>query len=115
MGPTGVGDDTITVFDTEGRLLVPRLVEDPQLSPLDLTITPNGNIVLSREWPFGAEDAISSVREYDSTSGRLVRMFTADESVRFRNPGAAIRPGRPPLLRWARRGRPLRLRDRGVR
>ena len=64
----------------------PRLVEDSQLSPLDLAIAPNGNIVVSCEWPFGGRDAISSVREYDSTSGRLVRIFRPDESILFRNP-----------------------------
>ena len=63
-----------------------RLVEDPQLSPLDLTIAPNGNVVVSSEWPFGDRNAISSVREYDSTSGRLVRIFRSDGSVFFRNP-----------------------------
>jgi DNA-binding beta-propeller fold protein YncE len=84
--PSGVGEETIKVFDADGELLAPRLVEDAQLSPLDLAIAPNGNIVVSCEWPFGAKDAISSVREYDSTSGRLVRIFKPDRSVLFRNP-----------------------------
>jgi DNA-binding beta-propeller fold protein YncE len=84
--PAGNGEDTIKVFDADAKLVVPRLVDDPQLSPLDLTIGPGGNIVVSSEWPFGAEDATSSVREYDSTSGRLIRIFTADGSVRFRSP-----------------------------
>jgi hypothetical protein len=86
MGPTGVGEETIKVFDAGGGILVPRLVDDPQLSPLDLTIAPNGNIVVSCEWPFGTKDATSSVREYDSASGRLIRIFKADGSLRFQNP-----------------------------
>src|SRR5580658_2262129 len=86
MSPSGVGENTIKVFDADGNLLVARLVEDPQLSPLDLTIAPNGNVVVSSEWPFGDRNAISSVREYDSTSGRLVRIFRSDGSVFFRNP-----------------------------
>jgi sugar lactone lactonase YvrE len=86
MGPSGIGEETIKVFDADGELVVPRLTDDPQLSPLDLTMAPNGNILVSCEWPFGAKDAISSVREYDGTSGRLVRIFKPDESVRFRNP-----------------------------
>jgi DNA-binding beta-propeller fold protein YncE len=86
MGPSGIGEETIKVFDADGELVVPRLVDDPQLSTLDLAIAPNGNIVVSCEWPFGAKDATSSVREYDSTSGRLVRIFTPDRSVLFRNP-----------------------------
>ena len=86
MSPSGIGENTIKVFDADGHLLVPRLVEDSQLSPLDLSIAPNGNIVVSCEWPFGGRDAISSVREYDSTSGRLVRIFRPDGSILFRNP-----------------------------
>ena len=86
MSPSGIGENTIKVFDADGHLLAPRLVEDSQLSPLDLAIAPNGNIVVSCEWPFGGRDAISSVREYDSTSGRLVRIFRPDGSILFRNP-----------------------------
>ena len=72
--------------DADGHLLVPRLVEDSQLSPLDLAVAPNGHIVVSCAWPFGGRDAISSVREYDSNSGRLVRIFRPDGSILFRNP-----------------------------
>jgi DNA-binding beta-propeller fold protein YncE len=84
--PSGRGENTIKVFDAEGYLRAPRLVEDSQLSPLDLAVAPNGNIVVSSEWPFGGRDAISSVREYDSTSGRLVRILRPDGSILFRNP-----------------------------
>jgi WD40 repeat protein len=83
---SGIGEYTIKVFDADGHLLAPSLVEDSQLSPLDLAIAPNGNIVVSCEWPFGGRDAVSSVREYDSTSGRLVRIFRPDGSILFRNP-----------------------------
>jgi DNA-binding beta-propeller fold protein YncE len=86
VSPSGHGEDTIKVFDPDGHLLAPRLVEDSQLSPLDLAVAPNGNIVVSSEWPFGVRDAISSVREYDSSSGRLVRIFRTDGSILFRNP-----------------------------
>ncbi len=72
--------------DADGHLLVPRLVEDSQLSPLDLAVAPNGNIVVSCAWPFGGRDAISGVREYDSDSGQLVRIFRPDGSILFRNP-----------------------------
>jgi DNA-binding beta-propeller fold protein YncE len=63
-----------------------RLVEDADLSPLDLTLAPNGNIVTSSEVPFGSEDAVTSVREYDAGTGKLVRVFRPDKSVRFRRP-----------------------------
>jgi hypothetical protein len=52
-----------------------RLVSDPELSALDLAIAPNGNIVVSSEYPFGASDAVTTVREYDSADGHLVRLF----------------------------------------
>lgn len=86
IGPSGIGEETIKVFDGDGRLLISRLVDDPQLSPLDLTIAPNGNVDVSSEWPFGAPDATSSLREYDSGNGRLVRVFQADKGVDFRKP-----------------------------
>jgi sugar lactone lactonase YvrE len=86
IGPSGVGEDTIKVFGPDGRLLVPALVNDPELSPLDMTIAPNGNIVVSSEWPFGARAAVSSVREYDSKSGRLVRVLEPGPLAPFRNP-----------------------------
>jgi hypothetical protein len=87
MGPAGDGEETIKVFDPGGGVAVPRLVDDPQLSPLDLAMAPSGNVVVSSEFPFGAEDASTSVREYDSASGHLVRIFEPDDdSVRFRQP-----------------------------
>jgi hypothetical protein len=51
-------------------------VNDPDLSPLDLTIAPNGNIVVSSEHPFGAPDSKSTVREYDRERGHLVRVLS---------------------------------------
>jgi hypothetical protein len=75
VAPSGQGDNTIVVFDRSGALLTPRLVTDPEQSPLDLKRAPNGNIVVASEWPFGAAEAIPSVREYDPATGQLVRSF----------------------------------------
>jgi hypothetical protein len=86
IGPNGIGDDAIVAFDPSERTLPVRLVSDPELSPLDLTIAPNGNIVVSSEHPFGALDAVTSVREYDARSGRLVRIFLAADLADFRRP-----------------------------
>src|SRR5580692_5341993 len=86
VGPSGEGDNTIVVFDRSGSLLTPRLVTDPELSPLDLKLAPNGNIVVASEWPFGAADAMPSVREYDPITGRLVRVFAPERLVGFRRP-----------------------------
>ncbi len=86
VAPSGEGDNTIVVFDRSGTLRTPRLVTDPELSPLDLKLAPNGNIMVASEWPFGAADAVSSVREYDPATGQLVRVLLPERSVGFRRP-----------------------------
>jgi DNA-binding beta-propeller fold protein YncE len=85
-GPNGDGDNTIIAFDAGGRLLPGWRVEDPQLSPLDLAIAPNGNILVSSEYPFGAPDAVTTIREYHATAGHLVRVFSPGGLAEFRKP-----------------------------
>jgi len=86
IGPGGQGDNTIMSF-SPGTLMQPsRLVVDPELSPLDLAIAPNGNVVVSSEHPFGVVDAVTSVREYDATDGKLVRVFSPNGKAEFRQP-----------------------------
>jgi hypothetical protein len=86
VGSSGQGDNTIVVFDRVETAHGRRLVSDPELSPLDLTIAPNGNIVVASEHPFGARDAVSSIREYDPATGNLVRVLTPDRSLEFQRP-----------------------------
>jgi hypothetical protein len=86
IGPNGEGDDTIVVFAANRAIQPFRLVTDPQLSPLDLAIAPNGNIVVSSEHPFGSSDAVTTIREYDALGGHLVRVFSPAGSVEFRKP-----------------------------
>jgi DNA-binding beta-propeller fold protein YncE len=86
VGPAGEGENTIAMFDQKGAPLTLRLVDDPALSPLDLTVAPNGNIVVASEWPYGARDANASVREYEPSTGRLVRVFAPDPVVGFARP-----------------------------
>jgi hypothetical protein len=86
IGPSGEGDNTILVFDRGEGARGRRVVVDPELSPLDLTLAPNGNIVVSSERPFGAPDAVTSIREYDPATGDLVRVFAPDPSLEFRKP-----------------------------
>jgi hypothetical protein len=50
------------------------------------SLAPNGNIVVAGEWPFGAPDAVPSVREYDLLTGQLVRVFAPERAVGFRSP-----------------------------
>ena len=86
IGPDGKGDNTILAL-VPGRDPKPRrLVCDPRLSPLDLTIGPNGNIIVSSEWPFGSMQAETSIREYAAGDGRLVRVLSAKGSAEFRRP-----------------------------
>jgi DNA-binding beta-propeller fold protein YncE len=96
VAPSGAGDNTIVVFDRSGKLRTPRLVTDPELSPLDLKVAPNGNIVVASESPFGTPGAAVSVREYDPATGQLVRVLTPERSVGF---------SRPRGLRFGPRGR----------
>jgi hypothetical protein len=76
IGPDGQGDNSILAFTPDTPMQPSRLVADPEPSPLDLAIAPNGNIVVSSERPFGVVDAVTSVREYDAKDGHLVRVFS---------------------------------------
>jgi DNA-binding beta-propeller fold protein YncE len=92
--PSGEGDNTILVFDAARRLRTAQLVTDPELSPLDLTIAPNGNVLVSSEWPFGDPDAATSLREYHPATGQLLRVFMPGGSWGFRRPrGLRFGPG----------------------
>ena len=87
IGPHGEGDNSILAFTAADRTqAVPLVADDPELSPLDLTMAPNGHIIVSSEHPFGMPDAITTLREYDPDEGRLVRVFKADSLAEFRKP-----------------------------
>jgi hypothetical protein len=83
---SGQGDNTILAFNRSTPSQFSRLVADPELSPLDLAVAPNGNVVVSSEQPFGAVDAVTSVREYDPKDGDLVRVFSPKGKAEFRKP-----------------------------
>jgi DNA-binding beta-propeller fold protein YncE len=86
IGPNGEGDNTIVAIDLSNPSQPSRLVTDPQLSPLDLLFAPNGNVIVSSEFPFGAVDAVSTIREYDAKDGRLVRVLSPNELAAYRKP-----------------------------
>jgi hypothetical protein len=86
VGPGGEGNNAILAFGRERRINSSWRVRDPDLSPLDLTIAPNGNLVVSSEQPFGAPDAVTTIREYDLADGRLVRALAPDRGTGFRKP-----------------------------
>src|SRR3984885_5215105 len=86
IGPNGEGDNAIVAITPSERTRPFRLLSDPHFSPLDLAIAPNSNVVVSSEHPFGAADAVTSVREYDTTDGHLVRVFSPTKLAEFRKP-----------------------------
>jgi DNA-binding beta-propeller fold protein YncE len=86
IGPDGEGENNIVVFDQDGELHASHFITDDAVSPLDLTIGPNGNVLVSSEFPFGKPDAVCTVREYDSSTGSLVRVFRVDRKTNFRRP-----------------------------
>lgn len=86
IGPNGKGDNTIVAIDLNDPLQPVRLVTDPELSPLDLMFAPNGNVIVSSEFPFGAADAVTTIREYDVKEGQLVRVFSPHGLAEFRKP-----------------------------
>lgn len=99
IGPSGEGDNTITVFDKAGVVRIPHLVEDPELSPLDLTFAPNGHVVVSSEWPFGEPHATTTIREYEPLTGSLVRVLVPDPTIGFAKP-RGLRFGADNRLYW---------------
>jgi hypothetical protein len=111
IGPRGDGDNAILAFTPSTFTGPSRLVADPELSPLDLAIAPNGNIVVSSEHPFGGMDAVTTVREYDPTDGHLVRVFSPRGKAEFRKPRGlrfatnefSVKPGADAVLQWVAR------------
>jgi hypothetical protein len=93
IGPNGEGSNSIEAFSWDDTIRRCPLVRDPELSPLDLVLGPNGNILVSSEHPFGSPDASTTVREYDPLTGTLVRILLPSSDVRFRRP-RGLRIGR---------------------
>ena len=97
VGPHGEGDNTILAFGPDRLILPSWKARDPDHSPLDLAIAPNGNVVVSSEHPFGAANAVTTVREYDRADGRLVRVLVPSYGVQFQKP-RGLRFGPPARL-----------------
>jgi DNA-binding beta-propeller fold protein YncE len=86
MGPDGIGDNSIVAFAPDRQRLASFVVRDAELSPLDLAVAPNGNVLVSSEHPFAMADAGTTLREYNAADGHLVRVFRADGLAEFRQP-----------------------------
>jgi DNA-binding beta-propeller fold protein YncE len=94
IGPGGEGENTIVVFGADRERLTRRFIDDDAVSPLDLAIAPNGNVLVSSEFPFGMADAVCTIREYDGSTGALVRVFSPGPGMRFHQPrGLRFGPG----------------------
>lgn len=75
---SGGGGGTLIQFDgITGEVLDTDFVSDPELSPLDVVVGPDGSIFVSSEFPFGAEDSVGTVRRYDAQTGELLQVFDA--------------------------------------
>jgi hypothetical protein len=86
VGPSGEGENTIAVFEQNGATRTSRLVDDRELSPLDLTVAPSWHLIVASESPFGSSEAAVSIREYHPTTGRLIRTMAPEPSVGFARP-----------------------------
>jgi DNA-binding beta-propeller fold protein YncE len=86
IGPDGRGANAILQFTASGTLKNDRFSLDHALSPQDLAIGPNGNVLVSCEFPLGSRQADTSIREYDRRSGALVRLFRPPRDTPFRRP-----------------------------
>ena len=86
IGPHREGDNSIAVFNWKGAVLRSPLIDDPELSPLDVLRSLNGTILVASEYPFGAPDAVTTIREYDVFRGNLIRVFSPDKGISFRKP-----------------------------
>jgi hypothetical protein len=78
------GDDRVLALDSHGTVVLDSGRIDG-LDPGGGTFGPDGRYYAS-EWPYGSPDAKASVREYDPSTGRLVRVFAPEPAVGFARP-----------------------------
>ena len=86
IGPHGEGDNSIAIFKWKGAFVRSPLIDDPELSPLDVLRSVDETILVASEHPFGAPDAVTTIREYDMCRGSLIRVFSPDKDISFRKP-----------------------------
>lgn len=94
IGPDGVGENTIAAFTADGTAINPHFVHDPELSPLDMLLAANGDLIVASEHPFGVTEAVTTIRQYHAGTGQLVRVLRPNATVQFRRPrGLRFGPG----------------------
>ena len=114
IGPNGPGDDSIVAFGPGGAIQRSWVVRDPELSPLDLAIALNYNIVVSSERPFGASMPSQPFANTTSLTDTLsASCLQAGGSARILQAAwPALRPRRHSLPCRTGRGCGFRFRDR---
>jgi hypothetical protein len=64
----GGGRRGLFLYDRNGRVESDAFVNDPLLDPLDLALR-DDYLYVTSEFPFGADDAVVSLRRYDARNG----------------------------------------------
>ncbi len=78
----GTGRRAVFLYDRTGTLEPDPLVDDPLLDPLDLALH-NGRLYVTSERPFGADDAVVSLRSYDAKSGASTGTWSSENTPEF--------------------------------
>jgi hypothetical protein len=78
----GGGRRALFRYDRGGKLESDAFVDDPLLDPLDLAAH-DGNLYVTSEFPFGADNAAVSLRCYDAKSGAPAGVWSADNTPVF--------------------------------
>jgi hypothetical protein len=85
-GPNGAGDNALVAFDPSERKQPIRSSAIQNSVSSILRSLPTATSSNRASTPFGSPDAITTVREYDSANGHLVRVFSANRSAKFPKP-----------------------------
>jgi hypothetical protein len=76
----GGGRRGLFLYNRNGSIESNSFVDDPLLDPLDLALH-GGYLYVTSEFPFGADDAVVSLRRYDANPGVRSRAKTARNCV----------------------------------
>ncbi|HTU71398.1 MAG TPA: hypothetical protein VMF11_13895 [Candidatus Baltobacteraceae bacterium] len=78
----GGGRRALFRYDRDGKIESDAFVDDRLLDPLDLAVR-DGSIYVTSEAPFGAEDAVVSLRRYDARTGAAAGAWSAQDTPVF--------------------------------
>jgi hypothetical protein len=78
----GGGRRSLFLYNRNGSLESDAFVDDPLLDPLDLALH-DGYLYVTSEFPFGADNAVVSLRRYDAKNGAPSGTWSAEHSPAF--------------------------------